>query len=61
MTTSNYSADEIHNIGLSEVERITNEIIDILETEGYENMDDVGQVLIELNESERSVRRQPKL
>ena len=53
MTTSNYSADEIHNIGLSEVERITNEIIDILETEGYENIDDVGQVLIELNESER--------
>ncbi len=45
MTTSNYSADEIHNIGLSEVERITNEIIDILETEGYENIDNVGQVL----------------
>ena len=27
----------------SEVERITNEIIDILKSEGYENIDNVGQ------------------
>ena len=52
MTTSNYSAEEIHNIGLNEVERITAEIINVLKTEGYENILDVGQVLIELNESE---------
>ena len=53
MTTSDYSAETIHNIGLSEVERITNEIKDILKAEGYENIDDVGQVLVKLNESDK--------
>lgn len=35
-TTTNFSADEIHNIGLSEVERIQNEILNILATEGFD-------------------------
>ncbi len=36
MTTTDYSADEIHNIGLSEVERIQNEILSILASEGFD-------------------------
>lgn len=35
-TTTDYSADKIHNIGLSEVERIQGEILTILEGEGYD-------------------------
>ena len=52
MTTSNYSSEQIHNIGLKEVERIKNEILSILKSEGYENIDNVGEALIKLNESE---------
>ena len=35
-TTTNYSADEIHNIGLAEVDRIQSEILSILAGEGYD-------------------------
>jgi len=35
-TTTSYSADEIHNIGLSEVDRIQAEILTILQTEGFD-------------------------
>jgi uncharacterized protein (DUF885 family) len=36
MTTTDYSADEIHNIGLSEVDRIQSEILSILASEGFD-------------------------
>jgi uncharacterized protein (DUF885 family) len=36
LTTTDYSADEIHNIGLSEVLRIQAEILTILESEGFD-------------------------
>ena len=49
-TTTNYSAKEIHNIGLKEVERITNRMQDILNTLGYGNNVNVGRVMNELNE-----------
>lgn len=35
MTTTDYSADEIYNIGLTEVTRIQSEIMSILEAEGF--------------------------
>ena len=36
MTTTDYSAEEIHNIGLSEVDRIQSEILSILASEGFD-------------------------
>ena len=53
MTTSNFTAEEIHQIGLSEVERISREITKILKAEGYENFENIGSILIQLNESDR--------
>jgi len=35
-TTTNYTADEIHNIGLEEVARIQQEILSILATQGFD-------------------------
>jgi uncharacterized protein (DUF885 family) len=35
-TTTNYTADEIHNLGLSEVERLQGEMLSILEQQGYD-------------------------
>jgi uncharacterized protein (DUF885 family) len=35
-TTTDYSADKIHNIGLAEVERIQGDILNILGSEGYD-------------------------
>lgn len=35
-TTTDYSADQIHNIGLTEVERIQTEILSILGSEGFD-------------------------
>lgn len=35
-TTTDYSADDIHNIGLSEVERLQTDMLNILEQEGYD-------------------------
>jgi len=35
-TTTDYSAEQIHNIGLAEVDRIQAEILKILDTEGYD-------------------------
>lgn len=35
-TTTDYSAEKIHNIGLSEVDRIQTEILKILEAEGFD-------------------------
>ncbi|MEC7830903.1 MAG: DUF885 domain-containing protein [Pseudomonadota bacterium] len=53
MTTSNFTAEEIHQIGLSEVERISRQITKILKAEGYENFENIGSILIQLNESDR--------
>lgn len=36
MTTTDLSPDQIHNIGLAEVERIQGEILDIFEAQGYD-------------------------
>ena len=48
-TTTNYSAEEIHNIGLSEVQRITKRMQEILGQLGYGNNLNVGQLMNELN------------
>ena len=48
-TTTNYSAEEIHNIGLSEVQRITKRMQEILGQLGYGNNLNVGKLMNELN------------
>ena len=53
MTTSNFTAEEIHQLGLSEVKRISGEITKILKAEGYENFENIGSILIQLNESDK--------
>ena len=50
-TTTNYTANEIHEMGLSEVKRISNRMSNILEDLGYKtNIKSVGQIMNELNE-----------
>lgn len=51
-TTTELSADEIHRLGLAEVERIQAEMREILASEGYPT-DDLGATLQELNREER--------
>jgi uncharacterized protein (DUF885 family) len=53
-TTTDMSADEIHQIGLDEVARIRGEMLDILHAEGYEG-DDLGAMIRALGEEERFV------
>ena len=53
LTTSNFTPEEVHKIGLSEVDRITKEIIKILESQGYSKLESVGKTLIELNMDKR--------
>ena len=48
-TTTNYSAEEIHNIGLSEVQRITKRMQNLFGQLGYGNNLNVGQLMNELN------------
>ena len=50
-TTTDYSPQEIHNIGLSEVKRISERIAEIFNELGYDNKKPVGLLLNELNES----------
>jgi len=50
-TTTDYSAEEIHQIGLSEVERIGNRMKEIFILLGYEVNKPVGQMMNELNEN----------
>ena len=45
--------DEIHSTGVSEVERIQNEILEILKAEGYDVERPVGELLKELSEEPR--------
>jgi uncharacterized protein (DUF885 family) len=53
-TTTDMSADEIHQIGLDEVARIRGEMLEILNSEGYEG-DDLGAMIRALGEEERFV------
>ena len=49
-TTTDYSAEDIHNIGLSEVERITKRMQQIAFDLGYGDQVKVGQLMNSLNE-----------
>ena len=49
-TTTDYSAEDIHNIGLSEVERITKHMQEIAFDLGYGDQVKVGQLMNSLNE-----------
>ena len=50
-TTTDYTAEEIHYIGLSEVERIGNRMKEIFILLGYEINKPVGEMMNELNEN----------
>ena len=51
-TTTNYSPEEIHQMGLSEVERISNRMREILTSLGYDTSSkSVGVIMNELNEN----------
>ena len=49
-TTTNYTAEEIHNIGLLEVNRITSRMKEIINQLGYEGNLSVGEQMNNLNE-----------
>jgi uncharacterized protein (DUF885 family) len=53
MTTTNYSAEKIHNIGLSEVTRIQGEILTILADEGFDITQGFTDAINELASQER--------
>ena len=50
-TTTDYTPEFIHQTGLSEVERITNRMREILTSLGYDTSKSVGQLMNELNEN----------
>ena len=50
-TTTDYTAEEIHQIGLSEVERIGNRMKEIFTMLGYEVNKPVGEMMNDLNEN----------
>ena len=50
-TTTDYSPQEIHDIGLSEVKRISDRIAEIFTELGYDKGKPVGILLNELNEN----------
>lgn len=49
-TTTNYSPEKIHQLGLSEVARISTRMKGILDSLGYDSAKDVGTIMNELNE-----------
>lgn len=49
-TTTDYSAEDIHNIGLNEVDRISKRMQDILSELGYGDNLNVGEMMNQLNE-----------
>ena len=51
-TTTDFSAQEIHDIGLSEVARITKRMREILNAIGYQSNKPVGLIMNDLNEDE---------
>ena len=50
-TTTNYSPQEIHQMGLGEVERISTRMKEILTMLGYDKDKSVGELMNQLNES----------
>ena len=51
-TTTNYSPEEIHQMGLSEVQRISNRMNEILTSLGYDTVSkSAGEIMNELNEN----------
>ena len=50
-TTTDYTAEEIHQIGLSEVERISNRMKEIFMMLGYEVNKPIGEMMNDLNEN----------
>ena len=50
-TTTDYTAEEIHQIGLSEVERISNRMKEIFVMLGYEVNKPIGEMMNDLNEN----------
>lgn len=52
MTTTDYTAEQLHQLGLSEVDRIVAEMSEILVTEGYGDQT-VGEAMQALNEEPR--------
>ena len=50
-TTTNYSPEQIHQIGLSEVDRISNRMKEIFYQLGYEVDKTIGEMMNELNEN----------
>ena len=50
-TTTDYSPEDIHQMGLDEVERISNRMREILTDLGYDKSRSVGELMNELNES----------
>jgi uncharacterized protein (DUF885 family) len=54
MTTTDYTPEEVHQIGLSEVARIKTEMRDILSIQGYADTSrEIGKIIQELNKEER--------
>jgi uncharacterized protein (DUF885 family) len=51
-TTTDFSAQQIHDIGLSEVSRITKRMAEILDEIGYQSNKPVGLIMNDLNEDE---------
>jgi len=51
-TTTDFSAQQIHDIGLSEVSRITKRMSEILDQIGYQSNKPVGLIMNDLNEDE---------
>lgn len=53
-TTTNYTAEQVHQIGVSEVARIKKEILDILTTQGYaDTTKTIGEIIQKVNKEER--------
>ena len=50
-TTTDFSPEEIHQMGLSEVERISNRMREILTSLGYDTTKSVGEIMNDLNEN----------
>ena len=54
MTTTDYTPEQVHQIGLSEVDRIKTEMWDILNDQGYaDTTKTLGEIIQELNKEER--------
>lgn len=52
-TTTSYSAQEIHDIGLAEVDRIQADMIRILENEGYDSSNGFADIMAQLSSQEK--------